>query len=95
MSSDISRPCERCGNLRWLLLERRPGLIATAMVVLAAGLVLNFMLVGLARAVALLVVAVLVSMTLGTLLRIRCVRCEPGWRAKAWKLAGRDPDGAG
>jgi hypothetical protein len=87
------RPCERCGNLRWLLFERRPAVIATALGVLAAGVALDVLLVGRARAVALLVVALLVSVALGALVRIRCVRCEPAWRTKEWKLAGRDLDG--
>ena len=93
MANDISRPCERCGNLRWLLLERRPGLIAVAVGMLAAGVVLKVLLAGTAGPWALWVAAVLACMTLGTLVRLRCVRCEPAWRMKAWKLAGRDLDG--
>lgn len=93
MSKDISRPCERCGNLRWLLLERRMGLIAVAVGILAVGVVLNVLLAAAAGRRALLVAAVLACMILGALVRIRCVRCEPAWRTKAWKLAGRDLDG--
>jgi hypothetical protein len=93
MSRDISWPCGRCGTLRWLLLERRPGRIAIGLGELAADVVLSVMLVGSARLAAHLVVAVLVCITLGGLVRIRCVRCEPSWRTKAWKLAGRDLDG--
>ena len=93
MSGDISSPCVRCGRLKWLLLERRPGLISIAGVVLGAGVVLNVMLVGRARAVVLYLAVVLVAMMLGSLVRIRCVRCEPLWKAKAWRLVGRDLDG--
>jgi len=93
MSKDMSRPCERCGNLRWLLLERRLGLIAVAVAILTAGVVLNVLLASATGRGVLLVAAVLACMTLGTLVRIRCVRCEPAWRMKAWKLAGRDLDG--
>jgi hypothetical protein len=67
MSKDIGRPCERCGNLRWLGTTTGNG--------------------------AFLVAAVLACMLVGALIRIRCVRCEPAWRTKAWKLAGRDLDG--
>jgi hypothetical protein len=80
---DISRPCERCGNLRWLLLERRLGLIALAMAVLAAGVVLNVLLPGPTGRGALLVGAVLACMIFGALVRVRCVRWEPALRMKA------------
>ena len=93
MSKDIGRPCERCGNLRWLLLERRLDLIAGAMGILSAGVVLRLLLGTTTGNGAFLVAAVLACMLVGALIRIRCVRCEPAWRTKAWKLAGRDLDG--
>ena len=88
--SSINRPCERCGNLRWLLLERRLDLIAAAVAILSAGVVLKILLGGSAGQWAFLGAATLACMLLGALIRIRCVRCEPTWRMKAWKLAGRD-----
>jgi hypothetical protein len=69
------------------------GLIAVAVGILTAGVVLYVLLAGAAGRGALLVTAVLACMILGALVRIRCVSCEPAWRTKAWKLAGRDLDG--
>jgi hypothetical protein len=93
MSTDINWPCERCGKLRRLLLERRPGLIAIAVGILMVGVGPKFLLSGPAGPAALWIAAILACVTAGTLVRIRCVRCEPAWRMKAWKLAGRDLDG--
>ena len=93
MSNDIGRPCERCGSLRWLLVERRPGLIAIAVGMLVAGVALRVWFASAAGNVAFVIAAGLACLTLGTLIRIRCVRCDPAWRMKAWKLAGRDLDG--
>ncbi len=87
MSNDIGRPCERCG------VERRPSLIAIAVGILVAGLALKVWLASAAGTVAFVIAAGLACLTLGTLVRIRCVRCDPAWRIKAWKWAGRDLDG--
>ncbi len=94
MSKDVSWPCERCGTLRWLLLEKRLGLIAVAVAIMIAGVALNVFLAGASGRGGLLVAAILAGGILSALVRIRCVRCEPAWRTKAWKLAGRDLDGS-
>jgi DNA-directed RNA polymerase subunit RPC12/RpoP len=78
--------CKRCGQFKTLFFVRGPIRAAVTFVGLVALYIVGFVAiadVGL-RVAVMFAGAVLIALPLVTLLRYRCLSCEPEWNRKLW-----------
>ncbi len=85
MTGEI-KPCDRCGGRKHLFLEKRPAILAIAAVLGIAVLALNVFIAGGFTRLGLALAVVVMGIIGISLVRIRCLRCEPSWKKKAWGL---------
>jgi hypothetical protein len=79
--------CEKCGEIKRLFFVKSPIRLAITILGLLAVFIVGYMIEdhGL-RLVVMYIGATVFSIPFLSLIRIRCLQCEPAWKEKAWIL---------